>query len=327
MKPGLDLLAAFGLALGAHAALGLILAAPDGRAGAGDEQARAAAALAPAEAAALVASWSAPPVAGIAATAPPGPAASGEASPSRPAAAFVGPPRHTATALPAPAPPSAPPALEGPLPLPVGLAESPPPPAPAPPLSLERPQLVAGVFSGGPARPAMSAPPVSPPADSQPVTHAPPRLRAAERPSETTARPRPRPEHQAASADVTPTPASAMQAARDASAASPARGTGGQGADSSETRRLKAAWAGAIGTRIARAQRHPGAGHGSGRVRVTLVVARDGRLAEVRVAASSGSEGLDLAAIAAVRRAAPFPQAPGALTDEWVRFGQWVAFR
>jgi len=126
---------------------------------------------------------------------------------------------------------------------------------------------------------------------------------------------------------VTPTPAGAKQTARDARAASPARGTGGQGTETAETRRLKAAWAGAIGARIARAQRHPGAGHGSGRVRVTLVVARDGRLAEVRVAASSGSEGLDLAAIAAVRRAAPFPQAPGALPDEWVRFGQWVAFR
>src|SRR6056297_2312026 len=296
VKPGPDLLAAFGLALGAHAALGLVLAAPDGRAGAEGAQARAVAALAPAEATALMAAWSTPPPVGMAASAPPRPATSGESSPSRPAAASDGPPRHTAAALPVPAPPAAPPAPASRLPLPVALADSTPPPAPAP-------------------------------ADARPVAHAAPRPQAALRPSETTARPRPRPEHQAASADVTPTPAGAKQTARDARAASPARGTGGQGTETAETRRLKAAWAGAIGARIARAQRHPGAGHGSGRVRVTLVVARDGRLAEVRVAASSGSEGLDLAAIAAVRRAAPFPQAPGALPDEWVRFGQWVAFR
>jgi len=319
--------AAFGLALCAHAALGLVLAAPDGRAGAEGAQARAVAALAPAEATALMAAWSTPPTVGMAATAPPRPDTSGESSPSRPTAPSDGPPRHTAAALPVPAPPAAPPAPASRLPLPVALADSTAPPAPAPRLSLERPQHVAGAFSGGPARPAMSEPPVPPPADARPVAHAPPRPQAAERPSETTARPRPRPEHQAASADVTPTPAGAKQTARDASAASPARGTGGQGTETAETRRLKAAWAGAIGARIARAQRHPGAGHGSGRVRVTLVVARDGRLAEVRVAASSGSEGLDLAAIAAVRRAAPFPQAPGALPDEWVRFGQWVAFR
>src|SRR6056297_2330823 len=211
VKPGLDLLAAFGLALGAHAALGLVLAAPDGRAGAEGAQARAVAALAPAEATALMAAWSTPPPVGMAATAPPRPDTSGESSPSRPAAGSDGPPRHTAAALPVPAPPAAPPAPASRLPLPVALADSTPPPAPAPRLSLERPQHVAGAFSGGPARPAMSEPPVPPPADARPVAHAPPRPQAAERPSETTTRPRPRPERQAASADVTPTPAASRR--------------------------------------------------------------------------------------------------------------------
>src|SRR6056297_502884 len=102
VKPGPDILAAFGLALCAHAALGLVLAAPDGRAGAEGEQARAVAALAPAEATALMAAWSTPPTVGMAATAPPRPATSGESSPSRPAVGSDGPPRHTAAALPVP---------------------------------------------------------------------------------------------------------------------------------------------------------------------------------------------------------------------------------
>jgi len=38
VKPGLDLLAAFGLALGAHAVLGLVLAGPDGRGAEGEAE-------------------------------------------------------------------------------------------------------------------------------------------------------------------------------------------------------------------------------------------------------------------------------------------------
>jgi len=329
VKPGLDLLAAFGLALGAHAVLGLVLAGPDGRAGAEGAQTRAAAALAPAEAAALVADWNAPPVAEAAAPALPVPDASAEPAPARPVVATaLAPPRLPASTLP-PAPPSAAPpatAPEGLSPPRAALAES--VAAPAPPRALERQQHVANTFRS-PVRAPETGRLEAPRADTPPLADMPPERLAAELPAETTARPRPRPERRAASAsaDAAPKPAGAAQTARAARAASPAPGTGGQGADADDSRRLKAAWAGAIGARIARAQRHPGAGHGTGRVRVTLVVARDGRLAEVRVASSSGSAGLDRAAVAAVRRAAPFPEAPGALTDDWMRFGHWVAFR
>ena len=327
MKPGLDLLAAFGLALGAHAVLGLVLAAPDGRAGAEGAQTRAAAALAPAEAAALVADWNAPPVAEAAAPALPVPDASAEPAPARPVVATaLAPPRLPVSTLPpAPAPAAPPPpAPEGLSPPRAALAES--VAAPAPPRVLERQQHVANTFRS-PVRAPETGRLEAPRADTPPLADMPPERLAAELPAETTARPRPRPERRAASADAAPKPAGAAQTARAARAASPAPGTGGQGADADDSRRLKAAWAGAIGARIARAQRHPGAGHGTGRVRVTLVVARDGRLAEVRVASSSGSAGLDRAAVAAVRRAAPFPEAPGALADDWIRFGHWVAFR
>lgn len=97
---------------------------------------------------------------------------------------------------------------------------------------------------------------------------------------------------------------------------------------SSATRRaLEAEWAATITQRIQRAQRYPRGRHGEGQVQVAMVIARTGRLEQVRVVTSSGSAALDAAALDAVRSAAPFPAAPGALDKARYPARQWLAFR
>ena len=96
---------------------------------------------------------------------------------------------------------------------------------------------------------------------------------------------------------------------------------------SQKTRQAAAsAWAAAIQRRIARHHAYPRGTRAEGRVRVAMVILPDGRLDRVAVARSSGTTALDKAAIAAVKRAAPFPPAPAALTDKWFDVGQWIAF-
>lgn len=85
-------------------------------------------------------------------------------------------------------------------------------------------------------------------------------------------------------------------------------------------------WAAAIQGRIARHHSYPTNSRAEGRVRVAMVILPDGRLDRVRVARTSGTPALDEAAIAAVRRAAPFPPAPDALTEKWFDVGQWITF-
>jgi protein TonB len=55
------------------------------------------------------------------------------------------------------------------------------------------------------------------------------------------------------------------------------------------------------------------AGDARGTVGVALSLGRDGHLVAANVAQSSGVAALDLAAVAAVQAAAPFPAAPDAL--------------
>ena len=92
------------------------------------------------------------------------------------------------------------------------------------------------------------------------------------------------------------------------------------------TKVAQAAWAAAIQKRIARHQRFPKRARGTGRVRLTMIIRSDGRLTEVRVAKSSGDAAFDRAAVAAAKKAAPFPAAPSALREPWYRVGQWVNF-
>jgi protein TonB len=73
----------------------------------------------------------------------------------------------------------------------------------------------------------------------------------------------------------------------------------------------RASWAASVRTRIERAKAFPPEAAGAaGRVTIALRIGADGALRSVSVAAGSGHAALDAAAIAAVRRAAPFPPAP-----------------
>jgi len=88
----------------------------------------------------------------------------------------------------------------------------------------------------------------------------------------------------------------------------------------------QAAWAAAIQKRIARHQSFPKRARGTGRVRLTMIIRSDGRMTEVRISKSSGDAAFDRAAVAAAKKAAPFPAAPSALREPWYRVGQWVNF-
>ncbi|MEK6217496.1 MAG: TonB family protein, partial [Boseongicola sp.] len=92
------------------------------------------------------------------------------------------------------------------------------------------------------------------------------------------------------------------------------------------TKAAQAAWAAAIQKRIARHQRFPKGSRGTGRVRLTMRIRSDGRMTDVRVAKSSGDTAFDRAAVAAAKKAAPFPVAPIGLSEPWYQVGQWVSF-
>ena len=86
------------------------------------------------------------------------------------------------------------------------------------------------------------------------------------------------------------------------------------------------AWAASIQRRIARHHIYPRGTRAEGRVRVAMVILPNGRLDRVSVAKTSGTAALDKAAVAAVRRAAPFPPAPDILNEKWFDVGQWISF-
>ena len=86
------------------------------------------------------------------------------------------------------------------------------------------------------------------------------------------------------------------------------------------------AWAASIQRRIARHHIYPRGTRAEGRVRVAMVILPSGRLDRVSVAKTSGTAALDKAAVAAVRRAAPFPRAPDILKEKWFDVGQWISF-
>ncbi|HLN24868.1 MAG TPA: TonB family protein [Patescibacteria group bacterium] len=64
-----------------------------------------------------------------------------------------------------------------------------------------------------------------------------------------------------------------------------------------------------------------------GRVHLSFTLARDGQLVASAVAASSGSDLLDQAALAALREAAPFPPPPEAVADRQLTFSIPFEFR
>lgn len=132
--------------------------------------------------------------------------------------------------------------------------------------------------------------------------------------------------------EATGAPASAPQTARLA------QGQGGGATGGSATaptptahatseaqrQNLMAAWGAQILARIERGRPRVNA---PGQVTLTLRIARDGTLAALDVAASSGNADLDQAAVSAVRRAGRFPAAPEGLNDASYAFNLPVRFR
>lgn len=318
MRPGPTILVAFTLAVGVHAGVGLWLIGTNGRAGAEGPEASALIVVSGAAATALAEAWRQSPQAATDVPVAELPAVDRVPAPILAATADRSPSRQPAPALQRP---------KSPAPLPAQPLEIARLPAPVEvPDRLQNPATIERdrVRMPRPARtePGRTAPtaPLLAHGDKVPTRLPPPELQPAVILADAgTPRPRPRPD--------TPAAAEPRAAQAPAQVAANQGGNGADGRAMADTSRLQSVWAGAIGARIARAQRHPGRGHGSGRVRLSLVVARDGRLAEVAVATSSGSAALDRAALDAVRRAAPFPSAPKGLPDQWMRFGQWVAFR
>jgi len=75
-------------------------------------------------------------------------------------------------------------------------------------------------------------------------------------------------------------------------------------------------WRQALVARLDRFKRYPAAAHGTaGVVTLAFTIDRTGKLVSSRVAKSSGSPVLDTAALAMVKRAAPFPAPPPEVSD------------
>jgi len=75
------------------------------------------------------------------------------------------------------------------------------------------------------------------------------------------------------------------------------------------------AWSQKINAYLARyARRARNSGHGTGSVRISFVVTRDGNIVSANVAGSSGIPALDRFALETVRRASPVPAAPSDVT-------------
>ncbi|WP_340110273.1 TonB family protein [Pikeienuella sp. HZG-20] len=97
--------------------------------------------------------------------------------------------------------------------------------------------------------------------------------------------------------------------------------------DGETAARLSEIWGGAIRREIERKKRYPRHVRRSGAALVAMTVERNGMLASARIARSSGSKGLDEAAITAVKAAAPYDPAPAALRGGRFQFVLQINFR
>ncbi|MCO8145429.1 TonB family protein [Rhodovulum tesquicola] len=198
---------------------------------------------------------------------------------------------------------------------------------PAPPVALPSPEA-----PGADAAPAALSPPpaIAPPpaetailavppapgrADDAPLPpDMPPRpegLRAPDAPPVEPPMAAPRPERRP---EAAPPPAPAQTARgteRAPQAGAPARAA--PALSEAAARALHAEWGGRILARVSRVHRYPRETRATGRALVELVVTREGALVSARLVQSAGDPALDRAALAAVRRAGPFPTAPRGL--------------
>jgi protein TonB len=114
---------------------------------------------------------------------------------------------------------------------------------------------------------------------------------------------------------------------KQAKAKSSAQGSGTVAINKGQLQSLKASWGNKIRKLIQR--RGPGKKGIAGRAGSTVValtVTRAGQLAAVSILESSGHPVLDAAAVAAVKAAGPFPQAPAELTDGRYSFALPIDF-
>lgn len=205
-----------------------------------------------------------------------------------------------------------------------------PPQAATSPTALHSPQMMAQPIMPRlePAAQALSMPrgpelarPEAPPlAPSMTDTAPPPDTALALSP-----RPTPRPEAPSA-------PASTPQAARMAqgqgggitSGSAPAPAAATPALSQAQRHSLMAHWGAQIMARIERARPRVTA---SGQVTLTLTITRNGDLAGLSVARSSGDAALDQAALEAVRRVGHFPAAPDGLVEASYAFTLPIRFR
>lgn len=129
--------------------------------------------------------------------------------------------------------------------------------------------------------------------------------------------PTPQPKPKAAKREVKPAAAPAPTVAAPKAAPSQKPSVAAKKAvTAGQTQKLADRWGAAIRTKIQRRNRYPdGADGATGTVLLRLQVGRDGVLASVGIAQSSGHPVLDDAAVQAVRRVGRFAAAPGELTD------------
>ena len=184
--------------------------------------------------------------------------------------------------------------------------------------------------SPGPVRP--DPPPTAQPIVPQPAVPTPPVVQRQERPApKPRAEPKPAPAPAPAPAPVEPAQSSPTQAPAQPNpgSAAPQRsaggGTGSGQSDAGSSAVAKASYAQLLLTRLQRAIVYPRRAQRrdiQGVVRVEVVLAASGTLKTVRLVGTSGSDILDDAALALVRRVAPFPPVPQDLSPR----GQDFAF-
>ena len=161
----------------------------------------------------------------------------------------------------------------------------------------------------------------------------PPKIMA-ERPKPPVPKPAPQ---QAKTPPAKPKPAPAQTESRSASRAAGVGGgaqAGAGGADAQASlsvgteKSLLSKWGATIRARVERRKSYPSAaGRAAGTVTVALRVGPGGQLQSASVARSSGHPALDEAALAALRKAGPFPQAPKGLNKQSYSFSLPITFR
>lgn len=180
------------------------------------------------------------------------------------------------------------------------------------------------------ALPGRSLGPTSEPVPSRPVPTQRPRGRAT--PSEPAAKAKEpvsrgaRPSGQAGKASAGATGQRDAGSGGGATAGS-GRGDVSTGASAARVASARETWGARIRNRIERAKLYPAGRRQEVQATVALQVSRDGRLASLSLARSSGIASFDQAALQAVRRAGRFPAAPRELTEAAYSFTVTLAFR